>query len=947
MRPLRLEMKGFGAFREETVVDFGDMELAAFVGATGSGKSTIIDGITFALFGVVTRYDDRRAVAPAINQMVSEARVLLEFEVDEQRYTAVRVARRTANGATTKEARLEHGDEVRAGRAGEMEQAVEQILGLDFDRFTKTVFLPQGRFAAFLHDKPKDRQELLRQLLDLGIYERMGVQARQRANTARVRLEELEPQLAAEVPSEEQIATLAETLATVTEAQTELEGLLNELDQRTEAVADARDHAEGLGVLLLGASGVTVPEPVQKLGTDMEQAQNAASAAALTHAEAAQKAREAEQAEREGPNIEACRLLLKQHGDLASLTQDLTNLDEECDTAEKRHSEAAERACEIRDRLDRLKAAVTEASTVADAAQKAAAEGPDSAQLGRWREQRSELTRLNDRLETANETLTTEQEHEAEARGAFEQARDDLHGAGERLDQARAIKQAEGLVVQLVEGEPCPVCRQPVHELPDHDLDTELAELQRVHAEAETLKREHEEVLDKARTALANAEAAVESVAKRCTELSEALADAPDDTELDRLTALADDFAEAVTATQAKLDATRQAETDLRDGDETTETLRAEQEAQDHLTRTTTQRDTIRSQRDQLAEQLADEPDEEALNADIARAEQLAETCQEARNAETEAREAEQTAVKVLAGLTEAELQARQEFAETRDGFAALKPPTPEASLFEDWQALVAWAAELADALVAELDKANDQVTTAETQWTQHAETARAVCTPHFDPGDDPNRWPVEMATELQRAKSDHRQAVDQRQKMADLETRVEGLRTEKRVASELGQLLRTDRFEKWLLEDAISDLMTRAGERLLQLSNGQYSFYADGTEFDICDHHNADQIRGARSLSGGETFLASLALALALSDSHAEMAPEGAPGLDSLFLDEGFGTLDPETLDVTAAAIEELGASGRMVVIVTHIRELADRMPVRFEVAKSPTTSTVTRVSI
>jgi len=325
MRPLRLEMKGFGAFREETVVNFGDVELAAFVGATGSGKSTIIDGITFALFGVVTRYDDRRAVAPAINQMASEARVSLEFEVDSERYTAVRVARRTPNGATTKEARLERGDEVLAGRASEMEQAVEQILGLDFDRFTKTVVLPQGRFAAFLHDKPKDRQELLRQLLDLGIYERMGGQARRRAKTAVDKLEVLEPQLEADAPSEEQIAVLAEALASVTEAQTALDGLLNELAQRTEAVAVARENAEGLGVLLIAATAVTVPETVEKLGNDKEQATSLAQTAALASAATAQKAREAEQAQREGPNIEACRLLLGQHGELADLTQKLAN----------------------------------------------------------------------------------------------------------------------------------------------------------------------------------------------------------------------------------------------------------------------------------------------------------------------------------------------------------------------------------------------------------------------------------------------------------------------------------------------------------------------------------------------------------------------------------------------------------------------------------------------
>jgi|GEM_PF-3450002 len=107
------------------------------------------------------------------------------------------------------------------------------------------------------------------------------------------------------------------------------------------------------------------------------------------------------------------------------------------------------------------------------------------------------------------------------------------------------------------------------------------------------------------------------------------------------------------------------------------------------------------------------------------------------------------------------------------------------------------------------------------------------------------------------------------------LPAEVEGLRNEQRVASELGRLLRSDGFERWLLAEAVGDLLDRAVERLLALSNGQYSFDADGTGFDVCDHHNADQKRQAKTLSGGETFLASLAL----SDSHAEMAPEGARG--------------------------------------------------------------------
>ena len=149
MRPLNLRMKGFGAFREDTEVDFTDVELAALVGPTGSGKSTIIDGLTFALFGSVARYDDSRVVAPVINQLDTEARVALDFEVGGELYTAVRVVRRTTDGATTKEARLEKGETILAGRASEMAPAVERLLGLDFDRFTKTVVLPQGRFAQF------------------------------------------------------------------------------------------------------------------------------------------------------------------------------------------------------------------------------------------------------------------------------------------------------------------------------------------------------------------------------------------------------------------------------------------------------------------------------------------------------------------------------------------------------------------------------------------------------------------------------------------------------------------------------------------------------------------------------------------------------------------------------------------------------------------------------
>jgi exonuclease SbcC len=165
-------------------------------------------------------------------------------------------------------------------------------------------------------------------------------------------------------------------------------------------------------------------------------------------------------------------------------------------------------------------------------------------------------------------------------------------------------------------------------------------------------------------------------------------------------------------------------------------------------------------------------------------------------------------------------------------------------------------------------------------------------------------------------------------------------------VARTLEQELQANRFERWVLEQVMRELCVTATALLQRLSESAYSLVLDDKRgFMVQDHRNADEARLARTLSGGETFLASLSLALALAEQVAQSGAGGAGRLESIFLDEGFGTLDAETLDVVAAAIEELGASGRMVGLVSHVSELAERVPVRFEVRRGPHSSTVTRV--
>ena len=283
MRPLRLEMEGFATFRESTTLDFGDLDLVAFVGATGAGKSTIIDAITFALYGTVARYDNAKVVAPVIHQLSTEAKVRLDFDVGGQHYVAVRVVRRrgtrsrssdsatgstgaTGAGATTKEARLERlvgGDsaEVLAGNVSELDAAVNRLLGLDFGQFTRTVVLPQGQFAQFLRDEPSNRQKLLRSLLELDVYYHMGVVAREEAKRAGQQAEALESELDRQAPVTdtdlERLAQQIDILATLRQAVAqnleELTAVDGELDPVRDQVNEIDSHLERLGA-------ITIPE---------------------------------------------------------------------------------------------------------------------------------------------------------------------------------------------------------------------------------------------------------------------------------------------------------------------------------------------------------------------------------------------------------------------------------------------------------------------------------------------------------------------------------------------------------------------------------------------------------------------------------------------------------------------------------------------------------------
>jgi exonuclease SbcC len=191
----------------------------------------------------------------------------------------------------------------------------------------------------------------------------------------------------------------------------------------------------------------------------------------------------------------------------------------------------------------------------------------------------------------------------------------------------------------------------------------------------------------------------------------------------------------------------------------------------------------------------------------------------------------------------------------------------------------------------------------------------------------------------------------------AELALKRAGLDKDAALAKTLSDHLKAHELIAWIQEEALARLAEAGSRHLAKLSQNRYALrLGSGPEvsaaraeqdFFVVDAWNGDSIRSVRTLSGGETFLASLALALALAESLTELGAESraTDALESLFLDEGFGTLDSDTLDVVVGALDALHGGDRMVGIVTHVRELAERLPARLEVGRAGTTATLRMV--
>ncbi|RBQ12213.1 SMC family ATPase [Micromonospora sp. LHW51205] len=824
MRPMRLDMAGFTVFRDETTVDFTDADFFALVGPTGSGKSTVLDAICFALYGTVPRWGGARGLANALAPSATEARVRLVFESAGDRYVATRVVRRDGRG-TVKTAsaglqlmppgfdvtKLDTGlspedlGEVVAGTPAEMEQAVLDAVGLPYEQFTSCVVLPQGQFADFLHAKPATRQQILVNLLGLGVYENVQKKAVERAGQAEAKLETVDKLLGGltDVDDEslaaarERVDAMRELAAAVAAAVPEWERARATAGERAAALA-ALD-AE-LGVL----AGVRPPDGTAELA-------RAVAAARVAADEAAGAVGLAEERE------EKLRGELTAAGDESALRLHL-------------------KAYADRDRL------TAEAATVRAAVD--AARGEHDAAVAAL----------------------------AAARADAQRAETELESAFRAHEDAKAADQAAALRAHLVDGAPCPVCEQTVTTVPAVPTGSAVSR-----------------AIEAGKAARAASEAA-----KRVVQERDAAA-----RDLDRV-----------------------------------------------LLRARTQHDQLGARLAELDEQLTDAPTPERLREALAEHARLRAALEEAAGAVRAGREAARRARGALDAAQDRLRRAWRDFDAVRDGLARFGPPAADRDdVAAAWTALADWAGEQARARRADRDGLAESVEAAQRAAAEVADGIAALFTAAGL--DAPQDAPRDVAVAVERAEAELRRLDERREQAAGLREQRAGHEHEARVARALASHLRANNFERWLLTEALDLLVDGASRILRELSGGQYDLVHDKGEFFVVDHHDAGLRRGVRTLSGGETFQASLALALALSEQLAGMSTTAA-SLESIVLDEGFGTLDAATLDTVAATLENLAARGdRMVGVVTHVPALAERIPVRFEVRKDARTARVERTGL
>ena len=1018
MRPLRINIEGLRSFRAKVGIDFGDRTQIAVVGDTGAGKSSILEAMTYALYGQTSL--GGRSKQELMNDTSDVMRVVLRFRVAGEEWEVTRVDRRSgAGGLRPAQAQL-----IRYGPGSETLEKVEKVkpvnervqalIGLDSDAFLRTVILPQGRFARLLvEDAPSARTEILRQVWRTQDLELAGSVAGQRLGEVRTLGVRLRDEVRRHPPDPE------EELASLTSRA-------DAMNRQADAFIDLRDRSERARDVLLH-SGKKIKAAERAEGNVTPSAMDDLTDR-LTPVESAQRRIEAEAMELEERKTGLKRELKgiptddgPDHHQIVYALAALSGLPNRAEKAveaartlrsaiideaeaERRHAREQQALASARDRLARHRGLESPLS--------AAVESADEL-LGKAEDWYDKCTELRGRIRSQEDALNRREQEIADVAERLDVARRDLLSAEERLGraeealgEAQRTSAAAAAAHGLCPGDDCPVCDRGLPESWAAPQDTGLDEARDAHDETRAESREASRIVAGLDVQQSSSQQRIEDARREMGDLRTEIADAFDQLRsvagLDDAWHLARDAPlpdreevllltrQRLREAEAKLSA-HQTETERRREAKTNARMAENAARQKH----DLARNEIERTRNAAGEELRD------LNRNIQSIVQpfrpqlvLPSDPVDLETVDTtpvdRASYAARERDRILQQRKQERDRLRQEIEETRTALRNLGE-TRRTQVEEPLQTLVRALDDHRMALAdADRELAVDMVIPAAIHYPVDAGTlgegigrVREVMAEVLELAADLRRRALAAAGE---ARLDARTVAEQLDPPADptdLETLVQSTR---RAASEarytardatrardqfeaildqlltlrqttdevsalelaLGDLdaaLKPGAFLKWLTLRRSRDLLVYASKMLEEMTAGRYAFADPG---DLADQqwlvvdNDSGQPRSPASLSGGEQFIGSLALALGM----VEMMARSGGRLESLFLDEGFGSLDRNNLDSAIEALSMVAGKGRMVGVISHVAAVAEQIDDVLAVTRAASGSQVTWLS-
>src|SRR5450830_1544437 len=872
MRIQTLEVENFMPYRDPVTLDFRDLSLFAIVGETGSGKSSIVDAICYALYGRIPRIRTENGQREnIISRGAKQFHVGLTFDLGGATYRIIRQGTATREDVQV----FKDGDQLnQLLKKKDADRYIEEtLLHMNFDVFTRIIVLPQGQFDRFLKpDTPRARRDILISLLSLDIYEHIGKAAGAHAGMLVGELGGLDHDL----------ASIDQNAIT--------DGAIGLLDH---AVTDA-GHQVALLQEQLKARELIL--------TRMEQrASKARQLAKLQGQLATLRARVDE--------ISGDRARLATGLALASLQPSLTNwarLSVELERLTDERDKASAAVIAAQQALETAQA--VRADTFLRAGEAAFAEKLDeiSSAIGRLSDLQPFAARLEELQHTTDSSADKAQglEHSiTQLNGTMKlqdenaMARDGSTQAEDTFEQARSDNAAVVVQQGLRPGDTCPVCGHVVEELVAHAEHLDFARLKTVRDEARKSSEhcqdnltEHEKKSEADRVRL-------EELARQLTVLK--TEDKDDRHEAHELTLrllmdptiAREGSNNPVAFLHTRLTQLRGQETTTRTAQKTIafqleEQRRKEEDIRTKLTGSQTRAATLEGQHTQAEIQY------ETLQRDL-----LTQAGTHGFDSIMSMKAA------VLPGGELAALQASVRQYDHDTAAAAAQVEMLEQELGPDLPS------------EADLEAARATRETAATDFTHAQENLAAA----------------------RRSKDD---LLARRAFLADRLARKEQvtclLSTYQQVARDFGSKGMVAFVSSGILEQ----LLVTANDHLRILSKGRFELLLDeDDQMMVQDAFSASGPRDVATLSGGETFLASLALALAVKDLLSTSVD-----LDSFFIDEGFGTLDETTVQGVADVLESLRRDGSLVGIITHRADLVERFETVLEVTNQSGSAHIAR---